>query len=182
METLILQSLDRLLKPLRSRISNLIQSGILHHSDGTEMQVSISHGDTQDGIKQAGQFGFKSIPPASSDVLILFPSGTRAAGFCISSHSQKGCPLPLQEGETAIYSDENSWVALKQGGGIEIRNENSDLIELIYELLELIEEGLTLKFTDSHLGPCTANPLQKAKIEQRISKLKPALKSFWVKK
>ena len=142
MDHVLFQSIDRLIKPLKSRMASFILRGIIHRSSesGRVLQVSLGSGDTQDNIKKWEHFGFTSIPPLNSDALILFPSGSRTAGFCIASQSQTPCPVELKEGESAQYNQEQSFIALRLGGKVQIKAGPNELISMLYELVEKVSK------------------------------------------
>lgn len=156
MEYSFFQSVEKLLKPIRSRISTIIQRGIIHSKGDTGFQVSLGEGDTQENIILFQHFGLSSHPPASTDCMILFPNGVRNIGFAISTQDQKGCPVELTAGESALYNQEGSYFALKKGGKIEIKNQENDLLTVLYELAEKVDSmsPYLVQTGSSPSGPC----------------------------
>jgi phage gp45-like len=143
----IFQNMDRLLRPIKTRISNFMLRGIIHFSteSGRILQVSVGQNDAQDQIKNCEHFGFSSNPPPSSDALLLFPGGLRDVGFCISTQSQKKPPVDLKDGESLHYNEEGSYIALKKKGQIQIQNEKAELMSTLVELIEVLENLSQLK-------------------------------------
>jgi len=140
MDYSLFQALEKLLKPIRSRISNLIQRGMMHKLSESGVQVSLGEGDTQENIRYLQHYGFASHPPKNSETLLLFPSGERSTGFALSSNSPKGCPVQLDEGESAQYNEEGSSITLKNGGKLEIRNKENELISVLLDLTVQVEK------------------------------------------
>jgi phage gp45-like len=173
----VFQSIEKLLRPIRSRLSNLIQRAIIHKSDGKQIQLSLGDKDTQDGIYQAEHFGFASIPPANADGLVLFPAGIRDVGFCISSRSQKAIPANLTEGESCQYNETGSFITLRKGGAIEIRNQNHDLIEVLSEILKILESIPKLHFI-APTGPCPMLPSDAVTLTKSTAQVRTSLNSF----
>lgn len=175
-------SIERMLKPLRSKISNLIQKGIIHRIDKSNetIQMSFSDGDAQNNIKRCEHFGFTSHPPASSEALVLFPSGNRQTGLCISTQSKKGCPVELKEGESAHYNDEGSYIALKQDGRIEIKNRENELIQLIYALSEEIDNLSKISVSAKQGGNYPGGPCEIKFPNLKIADIQAKLNTFKV--
>ncbi len=171
----LLQALEKLIKPLRSRFSTLIQRGIIHQADKNTLQVSFAEGDTQESIRKYEPFGFTSQPPEQSEALVLFPSGFRSVGFSVATRGPEPIPTGLERGESAQYNNEGSFIALRQGGKFELKNKDAELISVLVEFLEKCEEMskyLVASAQGVH-GPCSV-----ARPQVDLSGVREKLKSF----
>ena len=171
----LFQTFERLFKPVRSRIANLIQRGIIHQVGESGLQVSLGEEDTQENIHHSQHFGFASRPPSSSEVLILFPNGERRTGFAVSSASVKGCPVTLKDGESVQYNDEGSSIALRNGGKLEIRNRENELISAICELADKMD-SMSAYLVNTGTCPSGACTFLRPKVE--LSSVIKKLQSF----
>lgn len=171
----MIETLSRLLDPIKRRLNLLVGRGILNLSkdDGSgnqRFQVSLMADEVRDDMERLQEYGFTSRPLAGSEGILLFPGGTREIGYIIAVDDRRYRLKPLEEGEVAIYTDEGDKIHLKRGGTIEILAAtkvivNSPAVELGDGTLEKIVNGeafQTLFNNHTHtgnLGAPTSPPL-----------------------
>ncbi len=136
--------LDRALRPIRSKINQLIQRGIVHQVDDSRpiqsLQVAFDSEDVQDNVLRVQNYGFTSCPPNKSESVVLSPCGERDYAMAISVDSPDDRLTGLKEGEVAIYNNANVKILLKSNGKLHISNNGQNLGKLISELIDSIQK------------------------------------------
>ncbi|MFC6299599.1 phage baseplate assembly protein V [Pseudomonas sp. CCM 7893] len=82
------------------------------------LQVKLNDSETRDGTPRIAEFGFTSLPPSGSDVLVVFLAGDRSKGVVVATAHQASRPTNLKEGESMIYDLWGKSIYLTQSGGI----------------------------------------------------------------
>ncbi|WP_338523372.1 phage baseplate assembly protein V [Pseudomonas batumici] len=89
------------------------------------LQVKLNDSETRDGTPRIAEFGFTSVPPDGSDVLVVFLGGDRSKGVVVATGHQASRPANLQAGESMLYDLAGKSVYLTQSGGIVIEAKGS---------------------------------------------------------
>jgi phage baseplate assembly protein V len=84
------------------------------------LQVTLSDQETRDGTPRIAEFGLTSVPPAGSDVLVVFLGGDRTKGVVVATGHQASRPLGLVAGETMLYDLQGKHIYLTNADGIVI--------------------------------------------------------------
>ena len=115
----IISQLEHLLRPLRTRISNLVGRGVVKGvSDGKKLQVlqlGVLAGETVDGGEHHQPYGFSSVPLGGAEAVVLFPDGDRARPLVVATSDRRYRPTGGQAGEVCMYTDEGDVVRLGRG-------------------------------------------------------------------
>jgi phage baseplate assembly protein V len=82
------------------------------------LQVSLNDSEARDGTPRIAEFGLTSVPPAGSDVLVVFLGGDRSKGVVVATGHQASRPLGLKAGETMLYDLWGKHVYLTEADGI----------------------------------------------------------------
>lgn len=89
------------------------------------LQVKLNDSETRDGTPRIAEFGFTSVPPDGSDVLVVFLGGDRSKGVVVATGHQTSRPVNLLAGESMLYDLAGKSVYLTQTGGIVIEAKGS---------------------------------------------------------
>lgn len=82
------------------------------------LQVKLNDSETRDATPRIAEFGFTSMPPNGSDVLIVFMGGDRSKGVVVATGHQASRPVGLASGESMVYDLWGKSVYLTKDGGI----------------------------------------------------------------
>ncbi|MET3132230.1 phage baseplate assembly protein V [Oxalobacteraceae bacterium GrIS 1.11] len=80
------------------------------------LQVKLNEGHVRDGTPRLAEFGFTSMPPNGSDVMLLFIAGDRSNGVIVATGHQASRMKNLKAGEVAIYDDQGQSIHLTRAG------------------------------------------------------------------
>ena len=128
----------QLLRPIHSRLSQIISRGRVTAVEGSSLQVQFQAEDTQEGIQRIEPFGFYSNPGEDPEALILFPDGFRSAGIAIAL-TQKDVKRPrLAPGSASVVARDGTSVIVENGGKVAIQNEKEELISILVGLIDKI--------------------------------------------
>jgi phage baseplate assembly protein V len=119
-----MQSFDRLLMPIRRRLALMVSRAVVTLvNDAAKMQtlqVSILDDETFEGAEHWQPYGFTTVPHVGAEALLLSVGGHRAHSIVVSCADRRYRLTGLQDGEVAIYTDEQDKIHLKRGREIEI--------------------------------------------------------------
>lgn len=103
-----------------NRLWNAIAPGTLNLTDDTgpvlRGQVSIGTMSVIDRLPIVQQFGFSSVPPAGSDVALLFLGGDKSNGAGVATNHQPTRPTGKLPGETMVYNAAGMQIYLTASG------------------------------------------------------------------
>lgn len=85
------------------------------------VQVQVNDLETIDNLRRIAEFGFTSVLPSGTDVVMAFIGGDRSNGVIVGSNHQPSRPRGLQPGETMIFSQDGKQVYLTASGGIIVK-------------------------------------------------------------
>lgn len=118
----ILGDLERLLRPLRNRVANMINRGVVSLvSDAFKMQLIQASGlpleivEGDKGVEHFQPYGFSSVPLTGAEVLLLFPNGDHSHPLAIAASDRRHRPTAGQAGEVCMYTDEGDVIRLGRG-------------------------------------------------------------------
>lgn len=123
MKFLTLDGLQRALRPLKLRISNIVSRGVVKRTDDSpgiqEVQAELLADEVRDELENLQQFGFASNPDDGAECIVVFPGGDRSAGFVVATGDRR-YRVKVAKGEVALYDKTGSKVLLKANGDIEL--------------------------------------------------------------
>jgi phage baseplate assembly protein V len=107
------------------------------------LQVDAGGDETIDKVPRLGQYGFVSVPPVGSDVVVVFIAGERANGAAIASGNQSFRMRGLADGEVALHDNKGQKIYISaagiriDGGGLPIEVSNTPLFKVTADTIEL---------------------------------------------
>lgn len=120
----MISQLDRLLRPLQNRISNMLARAVVSLVNDSKkmqlLQLNVLEGETREEIERFQDYGFTSVPLPDSEAVVLFIGGRRDHGVAIAVDDRRYRLKDLQPGEVALYHKDGAKVHLKANGSIEI--------------------------------------------------------------
>ncbi|MEX3691890.1 phage baseplate assembly protein V [Paraburkholderia sp. BR14263] len=99
----------------RGRVSTASDSGPVQL-----VQVQVNDLETIDNVRRLAEFGFTSMLPDGTDVVMAFIGGDRSNGVIVGSNHQQSRPTGLKAGESMLFSLDGKRVYMTASGGIEI--------------------------------------------------------------
>lgn len=119
-----LSDLTRYLRPLVTRVGNLVASATLSGvDDGTKMQsVQVDFGDDEvrDEVERPQSYGLTSVPFEGADATVVCVGGRRDHCIVLAVDDRRYRLRGLAQGEVALYTDQGDKIHLKRGGTIEV--------------------------------------------------------------
>lgn len=119
-----MQGIDRLLRPLRRGLAQLVTRAVVTLvNDAAKMQtlqLSLLADETLDGAEHWQQYGFTAVPHAGAEALVVSVGGHRAHSVVIACADRRYRLTGMQNGEVAIYTDEEDKIHFKRGRVIDI--------------------------------------------------------------
>lgn len=159
-----------MVNPLRNRVYNMITRAVLEAvNDSKKMQVvkiELLKGESRDEVERFQNFGFTSVPPVSAECVAVAVGGNTEHLIVIVADDRQSRLKNLAGGESAQYNEEGTFIHLKKGGKVIIKNADNEFIELNSETLKSIIGARVVTL----LGP---QPL----LAQAPDQLFPALKT-----
>lgn len=110
------------LEPIRGKIMGLVRRAALAAIQpglGQQLTLTSTNGDSDDGVELFEPYGFTSVPPGSSEGLVLRVSGSRAESVAILFGDRSVRFNVLASNEVAVYNDSGASVVLRNTGNIE---------------------------------------------------------------
>lgn len=168
----VIRHVSRLFGSLQRRVMLMIAKGIIRRVDDSGKnqitQVGLLSKEIRDQIENIQQFGLSSSPPPGSEVVVVFPGGSRDHGVIVATSDHKTRPRDLNEGETVVYNSNGDFIKLKSTGEIEI-NSGTELnirapkvtirgdlqVAGTAEAQQVIAKGVNLK---THVHPIPGGP------------------------
>lgn len=125
--------LARAMQPMKNRLLLLIGRAIIKAvNDGKpiqEVQISALAGESLDRIQRMQEFGFTSNPPAGTDAIMVSLGGNRENSVIIATDNRQLRIKNLASGETAVYTDDGTFIHLKKAGNIRVKAATKVLVE-----------------------------------------------------
>jgi len=101
----------------------LAYRGVLNRvssQSGVQMtQVSGLAGENNPEVEFFQHFGFTSVPPKGTMVVVLPMGGTTSHGIVVATEHSGFRPVGLESGEVALYNDEGAMIVIRKGKIIE---------------------------------------------------------------
>lgn len=121
----IISFFQRATHPMKQRILLMIGRGIIKSTDDAkpiqEIQTSVLAGETMEKVPHLGHFGFASRAPKNSECIVVALGGNRENLAIIATENRTVRFKNLAEGESAIYTDDGTYIHLKKNGQVEIK-------------------------------------------------------------
>lgn len=115
-----MRAVNKLIKPLRSRVEILVGRAVLRAVDDTSalqtMQIEILDGEVLDGVERFQNYGLTSVPFVGAEKIVLSIGGSRSHTLIIVVDDRRYRLTGLAEGEVALYDDQGQVVHVKRNG------------------------------------------------------------------
>lgn len=117
--------LRRAIQPLRDRVYMIASRASLKSVDDTkgiqEVQIKGLANEDLGRVRRVQQFGFTSNPPAGTEGVMLSLGGVRGNSVIIATDNKTIRIKNLAPGESAIYTDDGTYLVLKKAGEVEVK-------------------------------------------------------------
>lgn len=121
----MIRNLEALLKPLRTRLANLVARAVVQLvADGGKLQVvqlGLLEGETREAVERVQEYGFTSHPHPGAEAVVLFVGGRRDHGLVVAVDDRRHRKVGLEAGEVALYTDEGDCIVLRRGRVVEVK-------------------------------------------------------------
>lgn len=119
------------------RMTTVDDSGEVQHMQVTEGAAGSGFIDRViDKVRRVTEFGFASVPPVDSEVVMIRRGGDRSCSIVIGTSHRPSRPKDLQQGDVAIYDVRGAIVKLTaagveiDGAGLEVKVTNCTKVTL----------------------------------------------------
>lgn len=113
-----------MIRPLRNRIDNMVARGVVTLVNNAvkmqKIQVGIQEGETADDVEHFQPFGFKSVPLAGAESVLLFVGGDRNAPVAVVTDDRRHRPTGWDDGEAGTFNAFSAQMHHKADGTTEI--------------------------------------------------------------
>lgn len=120
-------STSRVLGPIRRRLAHLVARAVVTLvNDAAKMQtlqLGLLADEALDGVEHWQPYGFTYKPHTGAEALVLAAGGHRAHSVVIACADRRYRLTGLEDGEVAIYTDEQDKIHLKRGKVIDIETD-----------------------------------------------------------
>lgn len=133
----IIDTFERILHPIKRRISNIFIKAILDNIDYSSefsiVQLILQKDEIQDRVEFIEPYGFISNPPKNSSVLVGCLNGDRNQMLAICIANPQGKPETLNDDATGLYNTQGTTIILDgknvsitcpSGGQLNVNNGN----------------------------------------------------------
>jgi phage baseplate assembly protein V len=115
----MLSQLRHVLRPLASRVANVVARGVVHLVDDAQklqlVQLGVLADETIDAGEHHQPYGFSSVPLPGAEAVAVFPGGDRGHPLVLAVSDRRHRPTGGQAGEVVLYTDEGDTVRLGRG-------------------------------------------------------------------
>ena len=126
-------------------------------SSGTQrLQITLLADESKDNVEHFQEYGFTSNPKPGAEVITVSVGGDRGHSVVLVCHDKRYRMPGLASGEVAMYTDEESYVALKRNkemhaslSKFKIQNEANEFVDVLSQLVQAIIDARTF----TALGP-----------------------------
>ncbi len=114
-----LRQIAHLLRPLSTRIANVVSKGVLHLvNDAKKLQI-VQLDDVEDG-EHFQPYGFSSVPLAGGEAVTVFPNGEHGHPLVIVITDRRYRPTGGEPGEVTVYNHTGAKAKFTKDGDIEL--------------------------------------------------------------
>ena len=122
MDRRLLSQLAHHLRPLQTRIANVVARAVVKLADDTKMlqllQLGVLAGEGIDQCEYHQPYGFSSVPLAGAEAVVVFPNGDRSHPLVISASDRRYRPANSQPGEVVVYNNTGATIRITKDGDI----------------------------------------------------------------
>lgn len=127
--------IDRIINPIKRKISLLIGRAIITAVDNTKktqtLQLECLRNERLSKVERLQEYGFDSYPKLEgNEALVLFINGNRDFGIVIKAANRHYRPTNLVEGDVCVYDYRGNKITLNNAG-IKAECLNGNIIEMV---------------------------------------------------
>lgn len=119
----LLDQIGHLLRPIKTRMANMVARAVINNVDDTKkmqlLQLGVLSGEDVEDGEHFHPYGFTSVPLTGAEAIVLFPNGDRAHPIVISVADRRHRPTGMQPGEVVIHNHNGANVKITVNGDIE---------------------------------------------------------------
>jgi len=116
--------IERMIRPLVTRVANSIARGVVQLADDGKklqlLQLGVLAGETVDGAEHFQPYGFSSVPLGGAEVVVVFPNGDRSHPLVVATSDRRYRPTGSQPGEVVVYNNTGAKVTITKDGDIKL--------------------------------------------------------------
>jgi phage baseplate assembly protein V len=120
----MIDAVNRLLAPLRTRIANMVARAVVALVDDAGklqvLQLGVLADETRDGCERFQEYGFTSVPLPGAEAVVLFVGGRRDHPLVVAVDDRRHRKTGLEPGESALYNHAGAYVLCKADGSVEV--------------------------------------------------------------
>lgn len=120
----MIDALNRLLAPLRTRVANMVSRAVVRLVDDSlkvqNLQLNLLDEETRGGVERIQNYGFTSVPLDGAEAVALAVGGKRDHLLVVAVEDRRYRLKGLADGEVAVYDHTGSKVVFKANGDIQI--------------------------------------------------------------
>lgn len=124
MKSLLFRELRMLLRPLETKIANVVARAVIERVNDAgglqSLQVGVLEDEPVEDAENFQAYGLTSKPTAGAEAVLLFPNGDRSHPLVIAVDDRRYRLTGLADGEVALYSEHGQTVHLKADGSVEV--------------------------------------------------------------
>lgn len=118
----MMDQINHLLRPLRTRVANLVARATVQLVDDDKamqsVQLGVLAGEDVDDGERFQPYGLSSVPLAGAEAVVVFPGGDRGHPLVVAVDDRRHRPTGLEAGEVAVYNNAGAQVLLTKDGDI----------------------------------------------------------------
>lgn len=139
-------------KRVQARVAQVMRiAKVLITADDADVQKMQVHldGEVHDNLASLAHFGFTSVPPLGSDVVVLFANGERSNGVAVASNHKASRVRGLAPGDVAVFDVRGICIRLSSAGitidgkGLPITINNAPTVTVNGG--DVVADGISLK-------------------------------------
>ncbi len=116
--------IERMLKPLRTRLANMVARGVVKLVDSSKrmqlLQLGVLTDETRDEVEHFEPYGMTSVPREGAEAILLSVGGRRDHAVAIVVGDRAYRIRNLESGEVALGWDGGPQIVCKANGDIEV--------------------------------------------------------------
>ena len=117
--------IERLLAPVKQRLSIMVRRGLIALVDDTKelqsLQVSLLAGELRDKVERFQEYGFSSAPTPGAEAILVALGGQPGILVAIAVDDKTSRPTGGLPGEVTLYSKFGHRILFKADGTIELK-------------------------------------------------------------
>lgn len=124
----LLREIGHLLRPLATKLANVVGRGVVQRvNDGRKLQLvqlGVLATETVDGNGEGAEhfqpYGFASVPLAGAEGVVLFPNGDRGHPLAVVIADRKYRPTGGEPGQVTVHHYKGAKMTMLENGNVEV--------------------------------------------------------------